>query len=66
MREISSGSFERTITFPRPIDPDKIETRYENGILTVNVPVSEASRPKKISVKGSQAQPKTIEAQKES
>ena len=65
IREISSGSFERTISFPRPIDPEKIETRYENGILTVNVPVSEASRPKKISVKGSQSQPKTIEAQKE-
>lgn len=66
MREISTGSFERTITFPRPIDADKITTHFNNGILTIDVPVSEASKPKKISVQSgqssSQSQPKTVEA----
>ena len=55
-REIVSGSFERTITFPKLIDPDKIQTTFQNGILTIMLFVSEASRPKRISV-SSQSQP---------
>ncbi|MBX5455911.1 MAG: Hsp20/alpha crystallin family protein [Thermogemmatispora sp.] len=51
VREIRSGSFARTITFPKDIDSGKIEARYENGVLTVNVPFGEASKPKKIRVK---------------
>ncbi len=55
MREFRTGSFERTVTFPKPIDAEKIETHYEHGLLTISVPLSEASRPKKISIKGGQA-----------
>jgi HSP20 family protein len=55
-REIVAGSFERTITFPRPIDTNTIQTKFENGILTIQLPVSEASRPKRISITGSQSQ----------
>ena len=39
-REIISGSFERTVTFPRPIDTNNIQTKFENGILTIQLPVS--------------------------
>jgi HSP20 family protein len=62
MREMGTGTFERTITFPKPIDADKIQTRYEHGILTLTVPISEASRPKRITVNDGQTQPRTIEA----
>jgi HSP20 family protein len=55
-REIMAGSFERTITFPRPIDTNAIQTKFENGILTILLPVNEASRPKRISITGSQNQ----------
>jgi HSP20 family protein len=60
-KEIPSGTFERTITFPRPIDVNNIQTRFENGILTILLPVSEASRPRRISLTaGGQAQPQQI------
>src|SRR5712692_9446267 len=59
-REIVSGSFERTITFPRPIDPNTIKTDFQNGILTILLPVSEASRPKRISITGVQSQPQQV------
>lgn len=62
MREMGTGTFERTVTLPRPIDVDKIQTSYENGILTVPVPVSEANRPKRISVSGGQPKQVTVEA----
>src|SRR6266568_1768722 len=55
-REIIAGSFERSITFPRPIDPNKIQTSFQNGILTILLPISEESRPRRISLTGSQAQ----------
>ncbi len=55
-REIVSGSFERTLTFPRPIDTNKVQANFQNGILTIQLPISEASRPKRISITGSQDQ----------
>jgi len=51
VKEILSGSFGRSITFDKPIDADKIDTSYENGVLTISVPYSEAGKPKKISIK---------------
>ncbi|HEY4386493.1 MAG TPA: Hsp20/alpha crystallin family protein [Ktedonobacteraceae bacterium] len=64
LRELPSGTFERTITLPKPIDPNGIQTSFENGILTVQVPVSEASRPRRINITGAlgQGQQRTIEA----
>jgi HSP20 family protein len=53
MQEFGSGSFERTLTFPKLIDADHIETKYEYGVLALFVPISEAVRPKKISVNAS-------------
>nr|HET6902236.1 Hsp20/alpha crystallin family protein [Ktedonobacteraceae bacterium] len=64
VKEIGEGSFERSITFPRPIDVDGIMTSYEHGVLTISVPISEASRPKKISIMGGQAKQLTVEAGK--
>lgn len=60
LKEIPSGTFERTITFPRPIDVNNIQTKFQNGILTIMLPVSEASRPKRISLTGGQGQPQQI------
>lgn len=60
LKEIPSGTFERTITFARPIDVNKIQTKFENGILTILLPVSEESRPRRISITGGQAQPQQV------
>ncbi|BCL78735.1 Hsp20/alpha crystallin family protein [Ktedonobacteria bacterium brp13] len=60
LQEISSGSFERTITFPRPIDTNAIQTKFENGILTIQLPISQSSLPKRFNITGGQAQPKQV------
>ena len=59
-REIVAGSFERVVTFPRPIDTNNVQTKSENGILTIMLPVSEGSRPKRISITGGQSQPQQV------
>ncbi len=50
-RERESGTFRRTIALPNDIDSDKVEARYNSGILTVTLPKAERSRPKQITVK---------------
>mgnify|MGYP001478791858 CR=1 FL=1 len=37
-KERRSGRFERTLTLPGPVLPDKMDARYENGVLTVTIP----------------------------
>ncbi|NLX00600.1 MAG: Hsp20/alpha crystallin family protein [Actinomycetales bacterium] len=37
------GSFTRSLTLPRGVDPDKITASYEDGVLEVRVPKAEPS-----------------------
>jgi len=60
VREIPSGVFERTITFPRSIDNNNVQTQFANGMLTVVLPVSETSRPKRLTVTGGQSQQQQV------
>lgn len=45
------GKFHRTFTFPTTVDPDAINARFDNGILRVTVPKSEAVKPRQIAIK---------------
>ncbi len=47
-KEFSYQSFSRSFTLPRIVDGEKIEAKYENGILTVMIPKKEDSKPKPI------------------
>lgn len=63
IHELHSGTFTRSMSFERPVDMDHVQTEYENGILTIRLPVSEAARPRHIAIQASQEQPRgTIEA----
>jgi HSP20 family protein len=45
------GSFRRTIALPASVDADKVDAHFNNGILTVELPKDQASRPRRIEVK---------------
>jgi len=45
------GRFRRDIPLPASVDPDKVDAKYENGVLRVTMPKSEQARPKRIPVK---------------
>lgn len=49
--ERSYGLFERSFALPNLVDADKIEAKYDNGILTVTLPKAERARSREISVK---------------
>lgn len=50
-REREAGKFSRMIGLPGEINPEKVEAKLENGILTVVVAKAEAAKPKQITVK---------------
>ena len=52
-QERGFGAFVRSVTLPAHVDPDKVQARFHNGVLTVTLPKAEAARPRKIAVKGS-------------
>ncbi len=45
-REFSYPSFQRSFTLPNSIDSEKIEAKYENGILRVVIPKREEAKPR--------------------
>jgi HSP20 family protein len=51
-RERAYGSFSRTVQLPFRVDPERVETRFANGLLEVELHRPEADRPRKIQIKG--------------
>ena len=52
-REYNYSSFSRSFTLPEGVKRDKIEAKYEEGVLNIVLPKSEAARipPKSIAIK---------------
>lgn len=44
-------SLKRQVTLPTPVDTNKVEAKYRNGVLELRLPKAEAERWKKIEVK---------------
>lgn len=51
-RELSSGTLYREITLPTPVQADKAQASYENGVLQLVLPKAEEAKPKRIPIQG--------------
>ena len=51
-RERAYGTFSRAVQLPFRVDADKVQARFNNGILGVELERLEADRPKKIEIRG--------------
>ena len=52
-RERPNGSFSRSVELPFRVDSDRIEARFQNGVLTVEMQRPEDDKPKRIEIKAS-------------
>jgi HSP20 family protein len=51
--ERTYGMFERTFVLPNTVDSERIDARYENGVLQVSIPKAERAKPREIRVNAS-------------
>ncbi len=50
-QERGYGTFVREMTLPSMVDADKVEAKYENGVLRLTLPKPEAAKPRKIAIR---------------
>ncbi len=50
-REITYGSFQRSLLLPEGVDKDRLSAEYRNGMLEITAPMSAAALPKKIEIR---------------
>ena len=61
LRERPTGIHSRTVRLGDRLDAGQVSASYDNGVLTITIPVKEEAKPQKIEV-GVNATPEAIEA----
>jgi len=59
-QERPSGSFERSFTLPTEIDSERATASLEHGVLTIALPKSKSSRPRRLEIHGPRADAQPI------
>jgi len=62
LRERRYGTFSRSLTLPAGIEGDRIDARFENGVLTLHLPKVEEVKPKRINIQSGGETRKVIDA----
>jgi HSP20 family protein len=63
VQERPTGSFYRALRLPETVDSNKVQSTYENGVLTIVLPKAEEKKKKQIKIHIASGQ-KAIEAKK--
>jgi HSP20 family protein len=50
--ERSFGSFSRTLTLPKGVDPEGVSAAFSQGVLEVRIPKPEQRKPRRIAIEG--------------
>ncbi len=53
LQEFTAGEFSRTLTLPKSISSERVEAQFEDGILTIVLPLAAHEQPRQISIKSS-------------
>jgi HSP20 family protein len=59
--ERPQGTFNRQLFLGEGLDADRVEASYDNGVLSVTIPVAEQAKPRKVAISAG-ADARTIEA----
>lgn len=61
--ERPQGTFSRQLFLGESLDTDRIEANYENGVLTLTIPVAEAAKPRRVQIAGGDHKASAVTAQ---
>lgn len=50
VQEIRRGSVSRSVTLPTGLEPDKANATFENGVLSLDIPIAETVKPRQIRI----------------
>ncbi len=59
--ERAYGSFSRSLTLPKGIDPEAVNAAFDRGVLEVRVPKPEQRKPRRNSNSAGDGEPRTLE-----
>lgn len=62
INERPQGVFTRQLFLGESLDVDAIGANYENGVLTLTVPVAEQAKPRRVAISGGGGGPTAVEA----
>lgn len=54
------GVFSRQLFLGETLDAERIDARYDAGVLTLQIPIAEKAKPRKIAITGAGSEPKQI------
>ncbi len=60
--ERPQGRFTRQLFLGNALDTEKIHATYENGVLTITMPIADKAKPRKIEITATSKSPEPIEA----
>ena len=60
--ERPQGSFSRQLFLGEGLDADHIEASYDNGVLTVTIPVAERAKPRRVEISSGGSKARAIQA----
>lgn len=50
LKEFGAREYSRSITFPKDLDADHVEARFNNGVLAIAIPIAQHAQPKRIAI----------------
>src|SRR3712207_2504002 len=59
-RERSTGTFERRLTLGDGLDLERIDATWQDGVLTLTIPMAEQAKPRRIAVKPRGVEERTV------
>jgi HSP20 family protein len=59
--ERAFGSFSRSLTLPKGVDPEAVSASFNDGVLEVRIPKPEQRKPRKIAIGTGAGEPRTLE-----
>ena len=59
--ERAFGAFSRSLTLPKGVDAEAVSAAFDRGVLEVRVPKPEQRKPRRITIKAGDGEPRTLE-----